>query len=131
MQAATKAAGMALSEEDICKTQVGESVVPIPYPNTAQLQNAEGFSAKVKIVEHEALTVSSSVPSSMTGPGIGLIGGVISNTLNGECKFVVGSTKVKIEGHPALRLNDPTTQNKRNCEGSVAVPSQLKVIING
>ncbi|WP_027186290.1 DUF4150 domain-containing protein [Desulfovibrio inopinatus] len=131
MQAATKAGGMALSEVDVCKTQVGDAVVPIPYPNTAELNKAEGVSTKVKIVDHEAVTLASSVPSSITGPAPGLIGGVISNTLNGKCKFIAGSLKVNIEGHPAIRLNDPTTQNKKNCEGSVAVPSQLKVIING
>lgn len=131
MQAATKGGGEAVSPVDICKTQVGEAEVPIPYPNLAELSNAQDCSEKVVIAGSNALNLGSSISSSTTGPGVGLIGGLVSNTLNGECRFTAGSTKVIIEGQPALRLNDPTTQNKNNCEGTIAAPSQAKVLING
>lgn len=129
MQAATNAGGQALSSTDVCKTQVGNAVVPIPYPNTVQLADAEGFSQKVLLAGGNALTLASSVTSSITGPGPNIIGGVVSSTMNNKCKFTTGSTKVFIEGHPAVRLNDPSMQNKNNCPGMVNSPSQTKVQI--
>lgn len=130
MFAATKASGgLAVSQADVCKTQVGNAVVPVPYPNQAELQKANVPAQKVKIVDAAALNLSSKVTSSITGPGAGIIGGTISNVVNGVCTFVSGSAKVKIEGKPAVRLNDPTKQNSINCDGTVAAPSQTKVKI--
>lgn len=129
MFAATKGGGQALSNMDTCKTQAGNTVIVVPYPNQAQLTEAQGAALKVKIVDSEALNLSSNITSSVTGPGAGLIGGVFSNTLNSKCKFFAGSAKVKIEGKPAVRLNDATTQNNVNCSGEVKTPSQTKVKI--
>jgi len=131
MQAATKGGGTAVSSLDNCKIQAGTAVVISPLTNTAQLSAAAPVSAKVLISGANALNLASSVEQSVTGPVPNMIGGLISNTLNGACEFTCGSMKVNIEGQPALRLNDPTTQNNSNCVGSIASPSQAKVIIKG
>ncbi len=132
MNAATKAAGQAISNADICFTQQGEIIVQLPYTNTAQLAQAEHCAQKVKIVGTNAIHVGSKIKNSVTGPpNPGLHGGVISGTTNGKCIFTGGSAKVKIEGQAAVRLNDPTSQNKGNCIGTVKTPSQAKVMING
>lgn len=132
MNAATKAAGQAISTVDICLTQQGDVVVGLPYTNTAQLPQAEHCAQKVKIVGAEALHVGSKIKKSVTGPpNPGLHGGVISGITNGKCMFTGGSAKVKIEGQAAVRLNDPTSQNSGNCIGTVKTPSQVKVMING
>ncbi len=131
MNAATIAAGQTLSLDDVCLTQVGNSTPPLIYPNIAQLNQAQESVATVKICGANAINTSASIASSVTGPGAGILQGVESGTVNGKCTFTAGSGKVNINGHPAVRLNDATSQNNGNCDGTVAVPSQVKVMING
>jgi uncharacterized Zn-binding protein involved in type VI secretion len=40
-----------------------------------------------------------------------------------------GSTKVMLEGKPAVFQGNPTQQNEKNTAGSISTPSQNKVMI--
>ncbi len=131
MEAATKGAGQAISNLDVCKTQAGNSVIIVPYTNTAKLSDAESTADKVIIVGEEAINLASKITSSVTGPNPNIIGGLCSGTINGKCKFAIGSLKVFLQGQCAIRRSDPTTQNSINCFGQVKTTSQTKVIING
>lgn len=132
--AATKGNGKLLSNVDVCKTQVGDSVIPLPYSNQAELQNAGGTADKVLIVGEEAIHLGSTINESTTDPPVtspNIIGGVISGITNGKCAFYLGSQKVFIQGQMAVRKDDAASQNKMNCFGKVNSTSQTKVIING
>lgn len=129
MFAATKAGGEATSRIDCCLTEVGDSVEPLLYSNRAQLTDAMLAAEKVKIVGGNALNLSSYMRSLTVCTNPNVICGVFSGTLNGVCQFKNGSVKVKIQGQPAVRLNDITTHNNGNCLGSVTTPSQTKVQI--
>ncbi len=131
MFAATKKGGMAnITAPDVCKTTVGPAVVPIPYPNIAQLPMAVPTATKVFIDGALALTKESKIPSS-NGDEAGASGGggVVSAKVMGPTQFVMSSQKVKIEGKPAVRLNDLCKLNDGNTVGMHAAPSQLKVMI--
>jgi len=43
----------------------------------------------------------------------------------------MGSTKVKLQGNPAVFMGNPTKQNDGNAVGSNLAPSQNKVMIMG
>ncbi len=133
MFAATKGGGMCMAAPDVCKTPAPPipSPIPIPYPNAAQLTMANNTSTKVKIVNMEAVTLKSKIPSS-NGDEAGVAGGVVSGMNLGEVKFTMGSTMVKIEGQPAIKASSPSAHNGSNANmpaGMQTVPSQFKVMI--
>ena len=133
MFASTSAAGMCMAFPDVCKTPAPPlpSPVPIPYPNMGMLNMATNTSMKVKICSKEAVTLKSKIPSS-SGDEAGVAGGVVSGMNMGEVKFTMGSTKVKIEGQPAIRATSPSSHNGSNANmpaGMQTVPSQFKVMI--
>ena len=127
----TTAGGMAIGFPDACKTPTPAGPVPIPYPNTAMMNQAATGSCtnKVKIVNKPALTSKSKVPIS-TGNEAGSAGGVASSKIKGEAQFTKTSTKVKLEGSPAAYHTCTMGQNGKpfNVPSGVhTVPSQTKV----
>lgn len=133
MFASTKGGGLCMAAPDVCKTPAPPipSPIPIPYPNMAQLTMANDTSSKVKIVNMEAVTLKSKIPSS-NGDEAGVAGGVVSGMNLGEVKFTMGSTMVKIEGQPAIKATSPSAHNGSNANmpaGMQTVPSQFKVMI--
>ncbi|HBT34226.1 MAG TPA: type VI secretion protein, partial [Pusillimonas sp.] len=64
------------------------------------------------------------------GDNAGVEGGVVSNTMMGECEFVTASFKVKFEGNPVVRQLDSAKSNKGNTFGALLEPSQVKVNAN-
>lgn len=126
MFACTMEKGNAMAMPDVCKTP--PMGTPVPYPNTAEMPLAAPPTKKILVVGAPALNQASSVPMTM-GDNAGLMGGVTSSTVMSEMKFSQGSTKVSLEGSPAVRLTTPTTHNNQNAIGTVIVPSQEKVMI--
>jgi uncharacterized Zn-binding protein involved in type VI secretion len=119
--------GICLAFPDVCLTPAPpSSPVPIPYPNTAQLSDATGTAATVKVGGKEVVTEASSIPSS-TGDEAGSNGGVTSGSTKGECKFTTFSATVKANGKGVVRMGDSTTQNDQNAVGTVlgGVPTVL------
>jgi len=123
MFACCKSSGTAFAFPDVCKVPSPGGPVPTPFPNTGQMALAMPGAKKVLITGAPAVNKKCKI--SLTEgdePGVGM--GVQSSTIKGPGKFVGGSAKVKIEGSPAQRLGDPTTQNKDNAKpGNVILNS--------
>ena len=135
--AATKGGGNGLAFPDTCKTPAPPPVtqVPIPYPNTAMLNTADGStcSQKVKIMNSPVVTKNTQIPQT-SGDEAGTLGGVVSGMNMGAAAFKTGVTKVKVEGSEIVNQLKPVACNGTNANapaGVVVSPSQTKVIIIG
>ncbi|MGY4730815.1 DUF4150 domain-containing protein [Burkholderia pyrrocinia] len=123
----TTASGLCMSPVDVCKTPTPGGPVPIPYPNTGMPMTGTSITTKVLVCGMPALTKKSTIPMT-NGDQPGSVGGVMSGKIMGKVEFTAGSTKVKLEGSPAVRLTTPTRQNDGNAAGAVLQPSQQKVM---
>ena len=121
---------------DVCKTPappppVGPGQIPVPYPNTGMLNQAQKTSTKVKFVNKEVVTLKSEIPKSM-GDEAGTLGGMISGMNMDKVTFKKGSSTVKIEGQPCIHLTSMSAHNGTNANapaGAQIAPSQTKVIV--
>lgn len=129
MFAVTKQNGQCMAQADVCKTPAPPAgPIPVPYPNIAMPMMGNPATMKLMVSGMPALTKGSKIPMS-NGNQPGVAGGVVSGKVMGATEFIQGSTKVKFEGNPAIRLGDPTKQNEGNTVGSVLAPSQNKVMV--
>ncbi|MCP4690071.1 MAG: DUF4150 domain-containing protein, partial [Desulfobacterales bacterium] len=106
--------------------------VPVPYPNTAMVNQAKKTTKKVKILKKAAVTKKSEISRSM-GDEAGTNKGVMSGTNMGKVAFKKGSSKVKLEGQPCVHLTCITGHNGANANmpaGAQVAPSQTKVIVS-
>jgi hypothetical protein len=131
---ATKQGGTAIAFPDTCLTPAPPGPpVPVPYPNTAQLMQANPGTCpkKVKILNQPPLTTQSVIPMS-AGDEAGSAGGVVSGMVKGPVQFKKGSVKVKVEGQPLTFQTCTTGHNGMNANapmGIHAAPSQTKVLV--
>ncbi|MRV75984.1 DUF4150 domain-containing protein [Duganella sp. FT92W] len=65
---------------DICKTQVGNSVVPIPYTITGEFKDAQDVSRSVKMHSEPAFLYGKSFIPAVKGDERGTLGGIKSGT---------------------------------------------------
>jgi hypothetical protein len=120
------AKGIASAFPDVCKTQVGPAQVPLPYPNVAQLSqansvtNASGKEVLVGPGGDYVLLLDAQVDSS-TGDETGSIGGVKSGGVKGQCRLVQASQSVIYgpQEKGIVRFLDRTEQNDGNAQGMV------------
>jgi len=120
------AKGIASAFPDVCKTQVGPAQVPLPYPNVAQLSqansvtNASGKEVLVGPGGDYVLLLDAQVDSS-TGDEDGSIGGVKSGGVKGQCRLVQASQSVIYgpQEKGIVRFLDRTEQNDGNAQGMV------------
>ena len=132
----TSAGGNCMAMPDVCLTPmppppVGPGTVPIPYPNTAMLNQATKTSMKVKFMSKEVVTLKSEIPKSM-GDEAGTNKGVMSGMNMDKVSFKKGSSGVKIEGQPCIHLTSLSGHNGMNANapaGTQIAPSQTKVIV--
>lgn len=108
--------GQSIVFPDVCKTQVGPSVVPIPYPNIGASSDTDKGAKSVK-VDGEMPMVKGAIYTKSTGDEPGSLKGVVSGTTKGECEFMMYSFDVKFEGKNVCRLGDPLFHNKKNIMG--------------
>jgi uncharacterized Zn-binding protein involved in type VI secretion len=101
---------------DVCLTPVGNSVVPIPYPNIGKSSDTVKGSKSVK-VDGKMPMVKGAKYSTSTGDEAGTKKGVVSGKIKGECEFMMYSFDVKFEGKNVCRLGDPLFHNKKNIMG--------------
>ncbi len=101
---------------DVCLTQVGKPVVPIPYPNMGKSADTANGPKTVQ-VDGAMPMVKTAIYTDSTGDEAGTKKGVASGTINGECEFMMYSFDVKFEGRNVCRLGDPLFQNKKNTMG--------------
>ncbi len=118
-----------MSNLDVCKTPAPNGTVPVPYTNIGFTAQGAPVAMKVRIVGLPALNKKSKCAPS-TGDEPGAPGGVRSSTIKGPVQFLTASTKVKLQGSPAVRQNDTTKHNQGNAVGSASFPCQSKVRIN-
>ena len=105
--------GDILNTVDVCLTRIGNSVVPIPYPNVAESKDADNAASTVFINGQPACTKDSTFRKSR-GDEPGNKKGVKSGTKGGEASFIMGSSNVFIEGVPAARAMDMMVSNNQN-----------------
>ncbi len=108
--------GMSVVFPDVCKTPVGNAVVPIPYPNVGKSADTIEGPKSVK-TDGEMPMVKSAKYSKSTGDEAGTGKGVASGKIKGECEFMMYSFDVKFEGKNVCRLGDPLFHNKKNIMG--------------
>lgn len=131
--ASTTEDGQCVAFPDACKTPAGQAVVPVPYPNTAQLDQSDmaTVSTTVFIVGKNAVTENTEITSS-SGDEAGVEGGVVSGTIKGPARFRLGSSIVSIEGYAAAYCGTQIGQNGNNNNAPLGVqvtPSQGKVFV--
>jgi hypothetical protein len=133
LPASTTETGQCVAFPDACKTPAGPTVVPVPYPNTAQLDQSDmaTVSTTVFIVGKNAVTENTEITSS-SGDEAGVEGGVVSGTIKGPARFRLGSSIVSIEGYAAAYCGTQIGQNGNNNNAPLGVqvtPSQGKVFV--
>lgn len=105
--------GMCFAFPDILDTTIPSvGTVPIPYPNIAQLSDADGASDNVKAGGIEVILEDSEISSS-TGGEASDSGGT------GACTFDAASSSVKANGKGIVRQFDATKQDDDNATGMV------------
>jgi hypothetical protein len=126
--------GQCFGFPDTCNTPTPSGSVPIPYPNTALLEQAivPTMAMSVKIVGFYAATVQTQISMS-SGDEAGEMGGVVSGMIVGPCKFKLGSETVKMEGQAAAYFGSLIGQNNASNPnvpvGSQISPSQPSVTV--
>jgi uncharacterized Zn-binding protein involved in type VI secretion len=112
--------GICFAFPDVLKTQVpsvGE--VPMPYPNVAQLSDADPVADDVNAGGRPVVHEDSKIGVS-TGGEPGTSGGVVEPGAHlGACAFETFSQTVKVNGKGVVRQGDTTKQNDGNAFGSV------------
>ncbi|VUD40398.1 hypothetical protein TDB9533_00185 [Thalassocella blandensis] len=104
------------SAPDVCKTPVGPSTPPLPYPVVSQAQDLSGGSSSV-LIDGNSTALESSTHQSCSGDQAGTATGLISGTTGDKTHFASYSFDVKVEGEGVVRHMDLTTMNNRNTIG--------------
>ncbi len=119
--------GICFAFPDVLNTPIGPAMVPIPYPNIAQLSAAQKASPDVKAGGKEVITKESEIPNSSGGePGVGK-GAKFPDHL-GSCTFPEFSQTVNANGNGIVRQFDQTKQNGGNADGMVMVGNPTVVV---
>ncbi len=108
--------GLSTVFPDVCKTPIGNSVVPIPYPNIGKSSDTVKGAKTVK-VDGQMPMVKGAKYSTSTGDEAGSAKGVASGTTKGECEYMMYSFDIKFEGKNVCRMGDPLFHNKKNIMG--------------
>ena len=113
--------GVTMAFPDVCKTQCGPPVIPIPYPNIAMSSDTAQGSKSVKI-DGNPMMLKDSNFSTSTGDEAGALGGIASGCTKGKAQFVNYSFDVKVEGKNVPRLGDMMLQNKGSAFNTPPMP---------
>lgn len=132
---ATMAGGQCMGFPDTCKTPTPGGPVPVPYPNIAMLNQANGGSCASKLkIENQKVLIASSTVTMSSGDEAGSIGGVISNMIKGPAKPKRSSSKVKADGKGVVFQTCTFGQNGNNANvpaGTLVSCAQMKVKVSG
>lgn len=109
--------GICMAFPDMLFTPTPSGQVLLPYPNIAQLSDAQDASPDVKAGGKAVITEASQIPTS-TGGEAGTAGGNKSGTFNQKCTFTEFSGTVKANGKGIVRQLDQTSQNNDNAQGN-------------
>lgn len=98
---------------DVCKTQVGNSVVPIPYMIISKLDWSDKTSSDVELTGMKAFNMDART-NKVTGDEPGSLGGVKSGVNKGWCRPQSNKTSVFVNGAELLQNNN---LYEMNCAG--------------
>ncbi|MDK9354892.1 DUF4150 domain-containing protein [Lelliottia sp. V106_10] len=104
---------------DVCKTPIGPSTPPIPYPVTANLGSAVLTVPSVKANGCPVVVLEQSFVPYTNGDKPGVAKGIQSGTVGDICEPLESSTTVTAGGKPVLRHNDMFWMNARNTTGLI------------
>jgi len=116
--------GIVITAPDVCKTTVGPSVVPIPYPNISESKDLADGSTSV-FIEGKPVCLESSTFSKSTGDEAGNLKGIASSTGQGEAKPVTFSPTVFIEGKAVVSNTALFISNKGNTPPAPIMQAQV------
>ncbi|QQN37668.1 DUF4150 domain-containing protein (plasmid) [Rahnella aceris] len=96
---------------DVCKTPIGPSIVPVPYPVTAKLGNAVQEVPNVKANSCPVVVLAQSFIPTTIGDKPGVAKGVGSATVEGNCYPLEHSNSVRAGKRSVLRHGDKFWMN--------------------
>ncbi|MEJ5071087.1 DUF4150 domain-containing protein [Enterobacter ludwigii] len=96
---------------DVCKTPMGPSTPPIPYPVIARLGSAVQEVPSVKANACPVVVMNQSFIPSTIGDQPGVAKGIKSGTVGGKCYPLEHSTSVKAGKRAVLRHGDKFWMN--------------------
>ncbi len=96
---------------DVCKTPMGSSTPPIPYPVTAQLKTATDATASVCVNKHPVVVFDMSLTPTTIGDTAGAAMGIESGTVGGKCYPKDHSDSVYAEKKRIVRHGDQFYMN--------------------
>lgn len=105
--------GTSVAFPDICRTQVGPAVVPIPYANTAKSSDLDGGAQTVKADGNPLGHAKSNFKKSI-GDEAGDKKGMASGTIQKQAEFTSFSFDVQVEGNGVTRAFDTMIHNNKN-----------------
>ncbi len=91
---------------DVCRTPMGSSIVPVPYPVTAQLRSAVGIAKTVRVNAKALVVYEMSFTPKTIGDAPGRALGIKSGTVQGKCHPHEHSKTIRAEGKHIVRHND-------------------------
>lgn len=100
---------------DVCKTPMGNSTPPIPYPVMSKVADLDKGTSSV-LIDGNSTAIASSTHIQCTGDQAGSAKGLASGTTADKTHFVSYSFDVKAEG--VVRHMDATMMNNRNTMGT-------------
>ena len=120
--------GITIAFPDVCKTPVGPSVVPIPYPNIAKSGDTAKGTKKVKCDGNPVCVKTSNFKTSV-GDEPGVMKGVVSSKIKGKAEFITHSFDVKFEGKNVTRAFDLMLHNQKNTPPFPVIQKPIVVVI--
>ncbi len=104
---------------DVCKTPMGNTVVPVPYAITSNLNDSMSTSSNVNFGGDPAFILGKSSVTKVTGDEPGTAGGVKSGTNRACVKPTAGSSTVRVNKKQVIRHGDPCDMNNGNTQGKI------------
>lgn len=96
---------------DVCKTPMGSSVVPVPYPVYTELQDAIEVVESVKANGHPVVVFDRSKAPKTIGDKAGSATGMKSGTVEAQCEPKTKSASVRAETKWIVRNGDEFWMN--------------------
>ena len=99
------------SRPDVCKTPMGASTPPVPYPVYSELMTAGDVAKSVRSNGHPLVILNDSYTPMTIGDSAGAATGVSSSTVAGKCYPAKASGTVRAEKHWLVRHGDEFEMN--------------------
>ncbi|WP_076938553.1 DUF4150 domain-containing protein [Burkholderia pseudomallei] len=96
---------------DVCRTPMGSSTPPVPYPVTASLGSSQITSSTVRANGNPVVRYDSTFVPETVGDAAGTANGVVSGTVGGKCWPKERSNSVRADGKLVVRHGDQFWMN--------------------